>query len=304
MKHKRLLTSLLALGLVLSLLGCGASSESLSSMAQITTADSAYEYSLALDAKVSAEEAEVSSSSGQDAKLIYRASLQMQVLASDFDTAVENLDALVEQMGGYYENRSLSHYGEYRSGSYCVRVPSEQWEDFYEQAGTLCHVVYRSAWTENVSESYYDTENRLETQQTKLDRLQELLRQASSMDDLITLESAISETEANIEALSGDLRHYDALIDYSTVDIELEEVYRLSSDTGVPRSFGERLLTALRSGISDFTDDAENFVIAVAEHWVSVLLWGVVLVLALRYGRRHPFRLSRRRKKDPPDCEE
>ena len=50
--------------------------------------------------------------------------------------------------------------------------------------------------------------------QIKLERLQKLLAQAENMEDIITIESAISETEWNIEDLSGTLRHYDALVDF------------------------------------------------------------------------------------------
>ena len=49
---------------------------------------------------------------------------------------------------------------------------------------------------------YYDNEARLTTQRTKLERLQELLSKAEAMEDIITIESAISETELQIEYLT------------------------------------------------------------------------------------------------------
>ena len=54
------------------------------------------------------------------------------------------------------------------------------------------------------------------------------------MEDIITIESAISETEYEIERLSGTKRHYDALVDYATVTLELREVYRLSGTEDAP----------------------------------------------------------------------
>lgn len=69
--------------------------------------------------------------------------------------------------------------------------------------GTLCHVTWQDDSAENISEQYYDTQSRLETAQIKLARLQELLKKAENMEDIITIESAISETEYEIERLSG-----------------------------------------------------------------------------------------------------
>ena len=103
--------------------------------------------------------------------------------------------------------------------------------------GELCHVVRQEEDSDNISEQYYDTESRLVTQQTKLERLQTLLSQAETMEDIITIESAISETELEIEQLTGTLRQYDSLVDYSTVTISLEEVYRLSNVEEAPTSF-------------------------------------------------------------------
>ena len=94
----------------------------------------------------------------------------------------------------------------------------------------------RAEYLDDVSEAYYDQESRLTTQRTKLERLQELLRQAQDMEDIITIESAISETELEIEFLTGSLRKYDSQINYSTITLSLREVYRREEreEQGVP----------------------------------------------------------------------
>ena len=50
-----------------------------------------------------------------------------------------------------------------------------------------------------------------------------------------------SASTAAIEYLTGSLRKYDSQINYSTVNLQLYEVYRLSTDEEVPQTFGERL---------------------------------------------------------------
>ena len=141
-----------------------------------------------------------------------------------------------------------------------------------------------------VSEAYYDTESRLVTQRTKLERLQELLAKAENMEDIITLESAIADTELNIEYLTGTLRKYDALVDYATVEITLEEVYVLSEQEQPVTGFWPRL--------------AQAFALGFARNWVGSLIWlaviAAVIVLLVRWLRKGKKPLFSRRKKKAP----
>ena len=178
-----------------------------------------------------------------------------------------------------------SHSG-YRYASYTVRIPAERYDEFLNQAGTLCHETWRSTSQEDISEVYYDTAGRLKTQQIKLERLQNLLAQAVSMEDIITIESAISETEMYIDSLSGTLRHYDGKVSYATVHINLREVYKLSAVEEVPDTFGQRMSAAFADGMRNCGDLLEDLAVAFAYSWVWWLLAVVVIVVVVRVVRK------------------
>ena len=170
-------------------------------------------------------------------KLIRTAWLELE--STEFDEAARGLKELTEEYNGYFETSSVANYKDgARWGDYTVRIPAEQFDAFLSHAGALCHLTWQEVSQEDISEAYYDTAGRLKTQQIKLERLQELLSKAEKMEDIITLESAISETEWQIENLSGTLRHYDGKVSYATVHISLREVYKLSSVEEVPDTFG------------------------------------------------------------------
>lgn len=240
----------------------------------------------------------------RDAKMIRTANLEMETTA--FDEAVEGLGRLTREMGGYYENSSLRTGGSgYRWADYTIRVPAEKYEEFLSRAGALCNLTWRSESAENVTEAYYDTAGRLKTQQIKLERLQELLSRAEAMEDIITIESAISETEYQIESLSGTLRHYDALVDFATVTVNLQEVYRLSSVEEAPDSFGARMGSAFTAGWAAFADGMENLAVGLAYSWMWLIVLAVVIVVVVRVirGKKRGFHLPRRKKTDdnPPE---
>ena len=247
------------------------------------TEDMAYGGGVKYEEAVPAESQTESGAVAQ--KLICTAWLEMET--TEFDTATAALSDLTEQLQGYFESSTV---GERGSGSrwaeYTIRVPAEKYRTFLNQAGELCHETWRNTTQENVTESYYDTQGRLRTQQIKLERLQALLAKAENMEDIITIESAISETEQMIDDLSGTLRHYDGQVDYATVSISLSEVYKLSSVEEVPDSFMSRLGKAFTGGWADFADGLENFAVALAYGWMWVLVLAVIVVAVIRVLRK------------------
>lgn len=301
MKRKCVIWLLVALLAASLLAGCGAKDggEAMSVMDQTAEvpmpeememlASAGYDNSAAASASTSSS-ASTAPDAKSDAKIIYTADLTLE--ATDFDGAVAAIQALAEDCGGYFASSSLSNGGSYRSASYTVRVPVENYRDFLDQAGQTAHMLDLDEYADDVSEEYYDTAGRLKTQQTMLDRLRALLEKATSMEDIISIESAISDTEEQIDRLSGQLRWYDARVDYATVDISLREVSRLSNVPEPAQSFGSRMLAALGDGLSGFADGIEELLLALAYGWEWIVLIGAALTGAVLLIRR-----SRRRKK-------
>lgn len=235
---------------------------------------------------------------GDGSKLIYTAEMNLETTA--FDEAEKNLSALVAELGGWMQSSSV-HYGGsgYRYGQYSVRIPQEKFHAFLTRTGELAHVVYTSSNVQDISEVYYDTASRLETQKTKLERLQALLAKAENMEDIITLESAISDTEWTIENLSGEIKRYDSQVDDSTVNFSLDEVYQLSNVEQPATGFFSRVGTALASGARGFADFVQELVVMLAYAWVWVALAAVIVVAVLYARRKRRARLELERKPQP-----
>lgn len=292
--------TILALILMVSLLtGCGGASTSNSDWAPQENAtgsaakdDYNYGYDNGWVTDESKAEMPESSMTGSDAsntalenaKIIYTADMTLET--REFEQAGSALTALVNSVGGFFESRELNQGGTYRSVYCVIRVPASRFIEFLDQAGEVAHMTYRNEYSENVSEHYYDLEARLTTQRTKLQRLQELLAKAEDMADIITIESAISDTELQIEYLTGSLRKYDSLIDYSTIRLSLREVYRLSNEEVTPVTFGERLTTAFKRGLDQGIDNLEDFVISIARNWLTLIVWAVIIAVAVVLIRR------------------
>ena len=124
------------------------------------------------------------------------------------------------------------------------------------------------------------------------------------MEDIIALESAISETELLIESLTGSLRRYDSLIAYSTVTVHLQEVYRLSEDEAVPQTFWQRVGSALGDGWQRGVERLEDMVILAAGNWLSLLLTAAVVTAVVLAFRRHRKKRKERKAAEKRETEQ
>lgn len=308
---KRLCVILSVLLLVTLLCGCGASSypagnaksdSASSGSAPAYYADNGWAMEAATEAEMPVPAPDYTSGGTaqktgsnlpENVKLIYRANIDME--STEFDKALEGLNELVESLGGYYENSELNNYSSYRRGYYVVRVPAENFDAFCSAVGGLAQINSLSRSAEDVSEHYYDLESRLATQRTKLERLQALLKQATEMEDIITIESAISDTELTIENLTGSLRKYDSLVGYSTISINLSEVYKLTEVEEPVIGFGAKMGQAFRTGATRFVDGFQRFLLGVARGWIGWLIFIAIVVAALLVVRKIRRRRNERR---------
>lgn len=214
----------------------------------------------------------------ENAKIIYSAYIDMDT--TEFDDAQAQIEAITKNHNGYFENLDQDSYSDYRNAYYLIRVPAEEFDAFMKEAQEIGTVTSISQNAADVSENYYDIESRLETAKTKLARLQELLSKAENMSDIITIENEIADVQWEIDDLSGSLKRYDSEIEYSTVTLNLHEVYRIT-DGDAPLTFGERISSAFSKGIKAFTGGMEDFLVFLAASWLWILLVAIVAAVVI-----------------------
>lgn len=233
------------------------------------------------------------------AKLIRRAELNIQT--EQFDQSVQALNQLVSECGGYFEMASINGGGRRdayasRSGEYIVRVPAEKYGQFFHSAGDLGYVTSSTESSEDVGERYYDTEARLKTQRTKQERLLALLERAETMEDIIALESALSDVEYQIEMYSSELNRFDALIGFSTFTLYIHEVGQITQEVGEASSLGQRMAAGVEASFRNLVKGFQDLLVWVSYHLFLTVILAAVLAVAVVLGRRW-LKMPRRRGK-------
>jgi hypothetical protein len=300
---KQKLSLFLALLLALSLVSCGSSS----STSSYDTAYSVASSEAAPESEEFYDGSDYSSESStlyesEDVKLIRNADLSME--ATDLDEACANLEALVNRLGGYLEYSDVYQGGysgsSYRYANYTARIPKEEYDTFLGSLSddSICHMVNKSESTKNVGQQYADIESHIEMLNTKLTRLNELLAQAENMEDIITLEDAITETEYDLAYYTSSRNSYDNLINYSTFTITIDEVTVLTQ-VAQP-TFGSRMKTALVSGFQSFGVGCQELLIFLTGQIPSLLVLAILVVVIVTLVRRNKRKKAQRRMPPPP----
>ncbi len=231
-------------------------------------------------------------------KLIYRANMSLQT--TDYDATEAQIKAMAESFGGYIQDSSFNTGGYYSNGNYkegyfTIRIPAEHYKEFVNAVGDSCHVTNISESIEDIGLEYYEVEARLETLRTKEKRLQELLKEAAGLSDIIQLESALSDTEYEIDLYTSQLNRYDSLVGYSTISISLQQVEKPSDEVKQDNSFGARLSRAFERGWDNFVDNIEWFIIDLSYSIFGIITF-VIIAAALFFIIRAIVRKTKKKK--------
>lgn len=241
----------------------------------------------------SAADAGTEASAGQ--KLVRTASLTLRTTA--FEADLESVQALLDSLGGYVEN--LYQYGDVASGdtrtaSLSVRVPSENLDAFLSGVEGVGRVTDRSESVTDMTVQYTDNQARLDTLYAKMERLNQLMAQAQEVSDLIELESAIADTQYEIERYETSQRDIDRRVDMSAVSVTLLEDTPAQSATAEDVGLGERLGAALNASLRWLGGFLRNMLV-----FVTMILPVAVPVAAIAAAAWLIVR--RRRSRSPKD---
>ena len=236
---------LIAVMLVMMTAGCGNSSKmAVEDRATVSSgAELDGEYSWDTDETA---DTGVTSENGLEAqvengrKLIRTVSLSLET--KEFDSALTNLSTKTTELGGYIETSSVngnsySHHST-RYASYVIRIPANKLNEFVEVVSELGNVTQKNESVEDVTLRYIDVESHKKALETEQERLLELLSKAENMEEILTIESKLSDIRYEIENYESQLKTMDNQIDYSTVSVYVDEVERVT-DTGEKGFFEE-----------------------------------------------------------------
>ncbi len=306
---KKFLSLALALLLILSLAACSAAAprdeaaENPAStakpnpgLAEYDSADAATEDYAASDKSGVVNSSDPVSSIPLSDKIIYSGSATVETL--EYEDTLKKLEDIISEYQGFLQSSSVSGndyrtyaYGgvSYRSAYYEIRIPSDKFSAVTGLLETLGNVPHLSTNADNVTMQYRDTESRLNARRTEETRLLELMSKAETVEDLLKVESYLSDVRYEIESLESQLKNWDSLVSYSTLQLTINEVRLYSEDEKASISYGEQLSITLSNSmkaLGRFFKGLFKGIVAALPVLVILAVIAVPTILIIRHSSR------------------
>lgn len=210
----------------------------------------------------------------------------------EFDKSNEELAKLIEKYKAYieYSNISYNRYynsKNYRYGEFVIRVPKANITSFKTELSTIGNLTSENTSKQDVTKQYQDTESRLKVVEIKEERLLSLLEKAEKIEDIIAIENQLSEVIYEKESLKSSLITLDDKVDYTTVNLNIEEVDKTSNTETVETTFGTRIINALRNSLYSFRVSMENLIISLIYMIPFLVILAVIVYIAIRLAKKY-----------------
>ena len=299
---KKFLRVLISVMIVLTLAACGSSSprgknESASSAAVSFAKDSknvAYEEAAYGDYEYGYDEEYVPDSPAESyednktyndsaRKLIKTYSINAETEA--FDEFVQATEDRINALKGYIQDMDSFNGSTYtgKTGQrYCnltVRVPVGNLDAFVNFVGDAANVTTKSLNVEDITLQYVDSESRKATYEIEQERLLALLEKCENVEDMIAIESRLSEVRYHLESQASQLRTYDNLVDYATVYLRISEVTRYTPPE--PEGYWERVGRSFSEGIENVVEGFKDFFVGFAGALPGLTIFVIIVVIVI-----------------------
>ncbi|WP_294673986.1 DUF4349 domain-containing protein [uncultured Fluviicola sp.] len=182
-------------------------------------------------------------------KLIKTGNLTIE--SKHIEKSKSNLDVALKSLDGYYDNEQFSKSDYEFRYSLTVRVPAKNFDRILQ---VIHHgddeIISKNIKTRDVSTEYVDIETRLKSKRAYLQRYEDFLSRAKSMDELLQIQEKIRALIEEIESQEGRLQFLDDQVGYSTLDIELYKTISRPDSTTEEPGFWENAKKSIANGWS------------------------------------------------------
>lgn len=247
-------------------------------------------------ADMGTEESALREQDGQ--KIVYTGNMTIQTL--EYEKSAASIRKKIKEAGGFSESESEYDNNYYwydynsesrntRNLSITARIPSDKFESFMNSLNGDGKVMSRSMNAQNISQVYANKETYKKALEKEQERLLQMMDKAETIEDMITVESRLSEVERELNIYKTDLATMDKEVEYSTIYIELQEVKRYTEKVDTT-TFRERVKYAFDDAISSFKEFCEEVVLFVVRNFPYLILLAIFIFVIVKISARNRAR--------------
>ena len=231
-------------------------------------------------------------------KIIRTAQVTLEVV--NVPDATARLRDAVSAAGGFLGSEE-ANYGIRDQVTLTFRIPVDQFDSMINRLSKFGSVLSTSISSDEVTGQYRDLESRLRSKKISAERLRQLIAQAVKPADILLIEHELSDREAEIESMQGQLNVLNDQTSLSTITLTL--VSKGESAVVAPvKTRAPSFSRAWRKSIDALGDTAQSFA-AAGGAVLPFVPFVAVLVAAMLTLKRRAGRSSKKGRQLPPTTE-
>jgi hypothetical protein len=147
---------------------------------------------------------------------------EMDLLVEDTDRAIDQVTQFVADYGGYLLSSQSWYDGEFKYAIIRMAVPSQSFETALTNLRHIgVKVVKETGSGQDVSAEYTDLQSRLTNLEATAARVREFLNAAQTVEESLKVNQQLSDLEAQIEQIKGQMKYYEGRSAFSTITANL-----------------------------------------------------------------------------------
>lgn len=213
-----------------------------------------------------------------DKKIVKTADLRLEV--KSFDKFTKRLHEAVKQAGGYISQEEQVQSPTEISNSVTIKVPVLNFDDLLMQLPSDSdRLIAKKIGSQDVTMEMVDTKSRLETKKEVRERYIELLRQAHTTSDILTMQNEINGVQQEMDQASGRIAWLGHSAAFSTINLNFYQLLAAPVPKEAPPSFFTRLLDSIGEGWGGLSEA----LLGVVKVWPLLLAFGLVVYGIRKY---------------------
>lgn len=195
-----------------------------------------------------------------DRKLIRNGQLEFQT--EEVKQTKTEVEKICKELNAYISSESENNYGNRLQYNQMIRVPANSFDALVARIEPLAKKIdNKNISTQDVTEEFIDVEARLKTKKELETRYREILKQAKTVEEIISIESQIANVRSEIESMEGRLKFLKNQVAFSTLNLTYYET--IGTDFG----FASKLVESIKDG----WDNLLTFILFLINLWPFVV---------------------------------
>lgn len=208
-------------------------------------------------------------------KLIKEGSIRFET--DNISTTTESIKKGLKNFKAFTIDENQYDQGNEITYTLTIKVPSENFDLLLDYiTRDVKKIDNKSVNLKDVTEEFIDIQARLKTKKEIEQKYLDLLKQANSIEQTLSIEKQLGEIRGEIESIEGRLKFLESQVSYSTLTVSYYQSISYS------KSFFNNLLDAIQQGWQVFL----RVIVALTYLWVLVLIFFIGRFVYLRFKKK------------------